>query len=358
MQYLVIFLLFVILGIVRKKSKFILICIYGFLALVAVSFTNGHDINLFKDGYDMPFVDTENEEMYRSTLFANFIILLKFLGFNFSDFRIVCVILWSIPILFFVLKYSKYPTFVVAVCAYFPLLTYGSLIRNGLMAGIVYFAFHVLLNKQGIKGMFWYVCLIGFAGQIHNTAFLYLLALVAIGYKIGTGMLLRWCVVITLVMSFAFQTGLLSILVSPIVGEYYSYAYFSSKGEFLIGHIHYILFIVVNLWAVTIAEKEIKKYVVGSDQLYIYSRFVTRLNILMLVFIPFLFISVTFYRIFLNLLILNVISVSNALAIVARRKSQKVQLMKNIFIIAYIMEVYMYNLGMGEFTLFWESISI
>ena len=78
----------------------------------------------------------------------------------------------------------------------------------------------------------------------------------------------------------------------------------------------------------------------------------------MLVFIPLLFISVTFYRIFLNLLVLNVISISNALALVPRGKVRKVQIMKNIYIIAYIMEVYMYNLGMGEFTLFWDSVSL
>lgn len=358
MVYFLIFIVFIFLGIINKKSKFILLCIYAILFVVSISFTSGHDINLFKDGYDMPFVDTENEEMYRSALFANFVILTKLLGLDFYEFRIVCVILWSIPILFLVFRYSKCPTFVIAVCAYFPLLTYGSLIRNGLMAGVVYWAFCILLQKHGIKTVFMYFIIIGFAGLIHNTAFFYLLALLAIGHKIETGLLLRWCILISLVVGLAFHVGVLSNLASKVVGEYYSNLYFSSKGDFLIGHVHYIVFIIVNLWAVTLADRETSKYVKKDSKLYVFSRFVKRFNILMLVFVPLLFISVTFYRIFLNLLVLNAISVSNALAIVPSGKTRRLQMMKNIYIVAYIMEVYMYNLGMGEFTLFWDSVSL
>lgn len=358
MQYFFIFLLFIILGIIWKRSIIILICIYLMLLVVSVSFTNGHDIILYKDAFEQPLVDPENDEIYRSALFANFIILLQLLGLNFNEFRIVCVILWSLPLLYFIIRYSKKPTYVVAVCAFFPLLTYSSLIRNGLMVGVLYWAFIILLDKHKYKRYILFILLVAFASLIHNTAFFYLLALIAINNKISTKSLIKWSFSIPIIAAVVFQSGLANSIVSKLIGEYYSDHYLTIKGDFQPGHIHYILFIFVNLWAVAIANNSIMKYVNKNSKTFKLSLFVKRLNILMMIFIPLLFISVTFYRIFLNLLILNVICVSNSFFIVKNKYIHNIKTLNIIYLIAYIMEVYMYNLGMGEFYIFWNSISI
>ena len=274
MVYFFIFILFILLGIINKKSKFILLCIYIILFFVSVSFTDGHDIVHFKDGYDQPFVDPEDVEIYRSAIFANFVILLKLLGLSFYDFRIICVTLWSIPILCFILKYSKLPTFAVAVCAYFPLLSYSSLIRNGLMAGLVYCAFLILLRDRNYKGCVLFILVTGFAGLIHNTAYFYLLAIIAIGDKFSNKSLIKWSMIISIIAVVIFLSGFLNSIVSIVVGDYYADHYLSVNGEFRFGHIHYILFIIVNLWAVTIADRETNKYLGINDKLYIFSRFV------------------------------------------------------------------------------------
>ena len=359
MAYFIITLSLVALGIIKKKSTGVDICLYFAIFVVSVCFTEGHDLSLYRDGYEQPYVDSDNVEMYRSLFYASFVFILKFLGFSFFQFRIVCFILWSLAALFLIKKYSKYPTFVFSVCTLLPLLANASLIKNGLMVSIVYVAIYQLNKRQNKKGLILYTFLILLAGYMHNTAYCYLLGIIAIGKHFSSGTLLRLSMTSSFILVFLLLSGILRHILLLIVNDYYAEHYFSQLGDFYWPHFHYFIGIFVNLWFSFRAEK-IERATIGTTDQYLweFSRFVKRMNILMILFLPLIIVSVTFWRIYLNLLPLTVISVANASYNYDIKKNNKGKYLKFSFLTYYYSVVFLYNLGQGTFFEFWNSIQL
>lgn len=358
MIYFAILFLFVIMGIIWKQSKLVLLCLFAILFVVSVSFTEGYDLKNYEYGFNQSIVNVDDVVMYRSVFFATFISLLKLFGLSFQQFRIICFLLWSISIFAFVLKYAKYPTWVIAICTFFPLLTYSSQMRNGMAISIVYLALYYLFNKGGKNRLILYTALIVFAGLIHNISFIYLFGIIAIGDRIKTKSLLYFSITFAVVSVILYGSGLLHWVVLHTMGSYYADLYFAGTDIFLISNTHYYLEIIINLIFSIIVERYERNHLTDDSFMWTFARFVLRLNIILIAAFPALFISMAFYRVFQNMYILTAITVANTSSHYIVNGIDERAVLRYAYLAFYLCLTVLYNLSEGTFMEFFGSIQV
>ena len=358
MFYFGILLLFVILGILRRKSKIILICLYAILFFVSVNFTEGYDLKNYENGYNKPIIDVDDVVMYRSFYFATIISLLKLFDISFFQFRILCFFLWSISIYAFALKFSKYPTWVIALCSFFPLLTFSSQMRNGFAISIVYLAFYILFSTNKTKGKYVFTVLVVLAGLIHDISYFYLFGIIALGTKIKTGSLICFCLCFNFIFISLYSSGFLYWLVSHTLGSYYADMYFVRSDGLSISGLLRIICIFINLRFSFFVEKFERLHRTNNSFFWTFSRFVLRLNVLLLSTIPLLFVSMAFYRIFQNMFVLTAITVANASSHYFVKGVDHRRFLRCAYLAFYICLTSLYHLIEGTFLEFFGSIKL
>lgn len=356
MVFFYILLFFVIGGIIRKQSLLVLVCLYVVLFVISIHFTEGYDLKNYEYGYNQSIINVDDDVMYRSAYFATLITIMKFLGISFFQFRILCFLLWSTSIFAFVLKYSTYPTWVIALCTLFPLLTFSSQMRNGIAISMVYFGLYILFKNNQKKGIIIYTILILFSGLIHNISYIYLLGIIALGNKIKTGTLLRFSLYFSLFSIVLYGSGFLYWLVSHTLGSYYADLYFVRTDIFLISSIHYYIGIFVNLRFSFFVEKYERLHRTNNPFFWKFSRFVLRQNIILISAIPLLFVSMAFYRIFQNMFILTAITVANTSSHYFVKGTDQRSFLRGAYLAFYICLTVLYNLSEGTFMEYWGSI--
>ena len=355
MIFLAVLLLLIIIAQLEVQSKILYGCLCLMAFIVAVHFTEGYDLGIYEIIYESPLEDVESDE--KSVLFSGFMLLCNTFGVSFYHFRIICFLLWSIPIFMFIYKCSCFPTWVLALCIFFPIITFGSQMRNGVAMGFVYWAFFVIYFRQDIIGKIIFVSLLCFAGLIHYVAFFYILALLALWNYIRTDILLICCLSVLFIILFGLQSGLLYQVTGYLFGDYYADFYFSQIDAFVWGNSHLFVTISLNAWFAYFAEKVESMFVSEDSKEWMFSHFVSRLNIVLLPAMALLFVSFSFYRIYQNTMILTALSVANASRHYIDYSSGNNPL-RNSYLILMFVITFMFNFGQGTFFEFFSSISL
>jgi len=379
-MYFFVLVLLIAASFFKKNSKGLFYLLYFFIFFVAVSFKEGHDLSYFELGFDNSiFLDTDHDD--KSLVFRIYGTFLKSIGLSFYQFRIVCFLIWSIPLFFFIRHFSKCSALVAGLCSMFPILVFASQIRNGVAMGFVYLAFFSLLKRSDLKGILLFVALICIGGLIHNSVFVYLLGLIAVKPRPKVRPLFSVSLIIILFSSSIIGSGLLGVIVSELFGEYYANFYFSQLEPFVFGNIHYFIGLFINLWFCYQADIILRgNYGRVSSELIRFSTFVFRLNIVLIALTPLLLITLSFYRIYQNIFVLSVISVMNASLYCHGGRKKRVdnhrecsqgQLIvlrsgmrksgvyfRTGYALLYLIITFLYQYGQGTFFEFWNSVSM
>ena len=355
MIFIAILILLIIAAQFEVQSKILYGCLCFLAFIMTVHFTEGYDLSNYEIIYDSPLEDVESDE--KSVLFSGFMLLCNTFGISFYHFRIICFLLWSIPIFLFIYRCSCFPAWVLGLCMIFPILTFGSQMRNGVAMGFVYWAFLLIYFRRDILGKILFVLLLCFAGLIHNVAFFYILALVALWNYVRTDILLICCLSVMFILLFGFQSGIFYKITAYFFGDYYAEFYFSQIDSFVWGNSHLFVTISLNAWFAYFAEKVESMFVPEDSNEWIFSHFVSRLNIVLLPAMALLFVSFSFYRIYQNTLILTVLSVANASRHYIEYSSGNNPL-RNIYLVLVFFITFMFNFGQGTFFEMYSSISL
>ena len=134
MLFFIILLFLIGLSLGNKDSKLILVLLLLLLFVLSVGPQGGFDISGYEEHYNMPFANAED----RSYASDSLMMLAKAIGLSFKQFRMFIFFVWCIPIVLFLSKYCKYPTFVIAVCFLFPILSFSSQLRNAMAMSFFY----------------------------------------------------------------------------------------------------------------------------------------------------------------------------------------------------------------------------
>lgn len=346
MLYFIFLLLFIFIGINKGKSNIIFWCLCFLIFIIANHTTSGNDITNYEIAYNNPLSEEISSE--RSVIWSALNLMLRNLGVTFYEFRILCFLIWAISIIGFIKKYAKYPTYVLAVCSLFPILSFSSQIRNAISIAFVYIAIRFLL-KDGQKWISLFFLLI--AGFIHYIAFFYIVIYLT-ELKIRTSSLLKCSLIFAFISIFLISSGLLYNLLSISLG-YYADFYFAGEKEFVapINYIVYISAIFINLYYSVVACKNTGQQIINGTNVKRLCRFVSRLNVISVAAIPLLFVSLSFFRIYQNIIILTAITLSNMNS--NYQKTQNLRLAYATFILFLAM---FFFYGSGEFLTSIESI--
>lgn len=360
MKYFIVVFILILIGAIRKQSKLVFWALYFVLFFVAVNFSEGRDLRVYENGYEQPFINVEDDVMYRSTLWGFFMIFSNYIGLSFFYFRVLCFLIWSIPIFYFIKKHTKYPTWVAATALLFPLLQFSSQMRNGVAMAFVYLGLSILLSLNNSKGKWLFIAILAFAGLLHNGVYFYCLGILALFPKIKTKTLLFVVLLFVSTSVFLIESGLFSNVITVLFGDYYAARYFSDfEGLFYWKNIPLIIGIFINLWFTYRAANLSRRFsCIESTSTMDFSLFVLRFNIIMLAAIPLMSFSNHFFRIFQNAYILSIISIANASFVCRGDYSLQGNILRKEYFMFYLLLVTgFFTMMDGGYVDFWSSIS-
>lgn len=361
MFYLLITFFVITLGIIYKNSKFVFASLYLVLLIIAVNFWSGYDISNYQLNYESEYLIGDSED--RSVIFAFLMIICKNAGLTFLQFRAICFLLWSAAIVTVIRNFGRFPNFVFAACMIFPLLSFGSQMRNGVAVACIYWAIFLLLKYHNKKGNILYILLVCLAGFVHNAAFIYLTGIIAAS-KLSTKTIRSFSIIgMFSLLVIIFSGSLISVfgyIGGSQVDSYYGIVHLLNGAEFnILVHPFLIIGILINLMFSYLSASHINKNRTDYAQSQlIFAQFTYRLNYVLLTFVPLLFVSGSFYRIYQNLFILTVISLSNASSTYIAQGKFQGHLLRGAFLIFYFFVTYYYCWWQGEFIPLFNSIYI
>ena len=360
MKYFIVVFTLILIGAIRKQSKLVFWGLYFVLFFIAVNYSEGRDLRVYEGGYEQPFINVEDDVMYRSTLWGFFMMFSNYIGLSFSHFRVLCFLIWSIPIFYFIKKFAKYPTWVAATALLFPLLQFSSQMRNGVAMAFVYLGLSILLSLNNSKGKWIFLAFLFFAGLLHNGVYFYGLGVLALFPRIKTKTLLFVVLLFVSTSVFLIESGLFSYVITVLFGDYYAARYFSEfEGLFYWKNVPLTIGIFINLWFTYRAAKLSRRNTcIESNSTMDFSLFVLRFNIIMLAAIPLMAFSNHFFRIFQNAYILSIISIANATFICRGVNSLQGNILRKEYFIFYLLLVTgFFTMMDGGYVDFWSSIS-
>lgn len=290
------------------KSKFLMFLLFLLLLIISVFVQVGYDINNYRESYSVLYTDLEE----RSALFSGLMIMSHGLGLNFSFFRLLCFLIWGLVIFTFVRRYSQLPNYTLVCCFLFPMLTFSSQIRNGVAVGFIYMALSFLFAGRRFWNIFFFTVFLLIATAFHKLSFLYFVCLIAI-FPIGTRKLLNISLFTVFIVTIALFTGFFQTFLRKLSPDNYYVANYVGRPQFdvmLIAVLFFIVFFYTYLSGRSYSLCRISSHLKQKQK--VFSAIVYRINIIFLAFLPLLFISGSFFRIFQNLILLSAISVTNA----------------------------------------------
>lgn len=359
MVYFSIVCFLILLAIIKKQSKFLYLLLYLALLFISTHFSDGFDLRNYEASYNQLFFANDVDESERSLLWDLFLFYANLQGISFSQFRVLCFLLWSIPIFTFVYKYSYFPSWALAITYIFPIVTFSSQMRNGIAVSFLYWGFFLFfLNKTNL-GKWLYVLLVVIAGLFHYVAFFYLLGFIAFCDKINTKSLVRVVSVFVISSIFFIESGSFRLITTAILGDYYNEHYLSELESFFYWkNILLSVAVIVNIWFSYVAMKKYKMRI--NDNSILLSNlpiYIFRFNIIMLLALPLMGISNHFYRIFQNVYILTAVSIANVSSQYMLSKSNVGWWMRCSYLIFYfIFVIGIFSIIDGGFFIYWNSI--
>lgn len=351
MMYFLLYLISAFFSLLAKHSKIIGAILVCLLFIMTVFSQNGNDINNIKDLYDDNIVTADLLE--RSSLFVTVILFCSNAGITFTQFRILQFIIWFTCIFFFIKRFSKIPVLVLACCFMFPMCGFGAQFRNGIMVGFLYLALYCLFSLEKKKGIIAYCVILVLASLVHSMALIYY-SLVFVMLPIERNKFSKYCILGCIAMAVVVNSSMLFGFVANNFGDWNS-RYFSELGSMGLTMFILIFGIVANLFFTNRFGNMIQRHPTyyNEHQLAL-AEYALRVNYVMLALVPFLFFSLSFYRIFQNLYILTAIISINAYCI--QRKSRNEELA--LFLFIYAMITIYYSRWQGEFLTYLNGIHL
>lgn len=351
MIYLFIYIFLAICSFIFKRSKFVLYLLMSLLFIMTVFSQAGNDINNIRDFYDYNVVTSDLVE--RSSLFAGIVLLSSNVGISFTLFRVIQFLIWCLVLYKFIKRYSIFPNLVFSCCFLFPLCGFGAQFRNGLMVGFLYLAIFCLISMKKKKGVILFVLLIIFASRIHSLALMYL-CLLAIHLPISTEKLTKICVIGCIALYGLLNYGGLLGIITNYLGEYNSQYFTSTTGANLTMLILFFGIIANTILSYHFSNIILKQKSLFSTKQIEYAYIVPRINIVLASLMPFLSLSLNFYRIFQNVFILTVVLAINSIHI--KHPSKNIELL--VYLSLYFLITVFYIHWQGEFMVFLNGIHL
>lgn len=356
MLYLLAIIFISICGLISTRSKIVYIINFLLLFFVSTHFQAGNDILNLQSTYDSSYNGLDSSE--RSILFYAAFLWLNDLGFSFFQVRCIDFFIWGGSLFFFIWKFTRSHNFVISCSFLFPLLTFPSQMRNGIVAAFIYLGFCCLFlinnRKHGITLFILFAIL---AGCIHYIGFIYLLCLLGL-VPFNRKKVLKYVIIAAFIITILFKAGMIASMVMR-QNEYYADFYFSSNKYdassflFIILSIEIILNYFISNKAANLIACHRELYPTKSIEL---AQFAVRVNIIFLTFIPLVLISGTFFRIYQNLIILTLVCVANASLAFLNKKNRFDY--KLLVILFYLLFSVFYVRWQGEFFTFFNSIRL
>lgn len=306
MVYFLLLCFAIIGGLVFRKSKFFLICIYILLYIISMYSGYGNDLSNLNSSYDLNMITNDANE--RSIVFYSLMNFFNMAGFSFHQFRQIHFIIFNLSILFLILRFTRDYSYVVACCAIFPILSFSSQMRNGLGVAFLYLGLVVLMTikKKTLKVVI-YLLLLSLAITIHYIFAVYLLAFVPL-FKWNRKVLLKRSLLAMCFLLVIILGGRISF-VSSLMGDWYG-MYFSGLDFSISVQVPLIIFILINTFFTCKCEDYVMmRNYYSADEKRIVS-FTSRLNIVFIALIPLLLLSGSFFRIYQNIFILSIVSIA------------------------------------------------
>lgn len=251
-------------------------------------------------------------------------------GLDFFWFRFIVIGICLFALYFFLIKkYTYNANFVLAFYLLYPMIIDSEQLRNFIAMTIVLVSIR-LLEKSSTFYRMMYLGVVGIAGTFH-TAFLFYLPLVFVTNKknsrftkvIAASSLFMMAVMILNNNKLPFADFIIETIDDRRVTRYLSS---STTLGFVMPLVLTISSIVLVLWAKRISDRDMKRYR-GNSLLYVQNEvseariryennFITLIfwiNLLSSFFFPFFIITLQFYRLPRNLLLLNIITYAIAI---------------------------------------------
>lgn len=356
MIYLFLVIILILTGLVAPKSK--LFFCFNILLVVFLSthFSGGNDISNIEDSfYATNFNVNEGE---RSWVFYSLLLWLNDNNISFDQFRLIDCAIWGIPIFGTIYLFCKHKNYVASTCLLFPILSFSSQIRNGITVGFVYLAIiSLFLLKDKKYGISLYILFTIISGLFHYIGFLYLLGLLAL-INFDPKKYYNYVFIGTILLFFLYTSGSVFSLIGGY-SSWYADTYLAGGGNkswFLF--IVLSAFIIINYkWVENCEYKIMRSKELFNASVIEFTCFVTRLNFVFLPFIVLILLNGNMFRVYQNLFILSVITISNA-SVAISHKNGKGNDYRLLYFLFFILLTTFYNKWQGEFLSFFNSIKL
>lgn len=319
MQYFIIAIMAVLVlcAFVRKRARLSSALLLFLGAVIIVCCTNTPDMVNLQNRYDQGHFNGLAEG------FSLLMRCIKALGFSFAGFKVLYMLATMIPVY---MLYRKYTGQVAVACALFMIFPYTSFtgqIRNGLAAVIVMCALMWYITSKKKHSWIGYMAVVLLASTIHPSVLIYMVGLLA-KYKISIKRLLVLVLAAAGAVLVALVSGLLYKLVSLIFDSPRVLQWFSLEDTtgnnikiFLVVFCGQLLGTFTFLY---VRRKMGPEGLAGMEQpaavpgKRVFVRLngrqldaLCRVNVMLLVILPFYAISPTFFRLYKYILIVDYI---------------------------------------------------
>ena len=237
------------------------------------------------------------------------------LGFSYSQFRFIIIMLMILSYFFVVKKLTPNTTNVIMLYTIFPFCINITQLRFAMALPFLYVGIYLLLkNKErNLKNIIGYVLCIILGGLIHTSIFLFILFLIPIIFKKNWKKILIVLLVISIL--FVFTSSVLSIVGNNLITKKINFVLKrSTEGTNGVIRTHLGTFVKCSIWLAIYfviheyMKRKIYKYMNERDKFIDDSIF--KFNICSIVFLPWIFYVTDLCRLYEATLLINYVSLS------------------------------------------------
>jgi len=308
-------LLLGVLGFIKQKSKFVMISLFLLLWILFGFNTSNADYMIYNLIYDGHYPNHEFGFMLLVNLFSN-------LGFTYQQFLISISLICYLILFRIINKYTIGTNYVIALYFIFPFMLDVVQIRNFIAMTIILLGIQYLLSDKK-RATIKYIVAVLAASSIHYTSLFYLI-LVFARFKSWKKLLLTFSMISIVGATIAY-TNIIPSAMGIIFESDKVTNWFQGRTRF--GFLIPIIFQLISFGFVYYSHYKYRKTEQkkeNDNNVYPNDRFknvdvhqnklleiVFRINIVLLIAIPFYIFNVSFFRLFRNVLLLNYIVVTN-----------------------------------------------
>ena len=327
-MYILIIIVLIFFSFFKPKSNTIAILLFLFMWLLMGFNTENADFSNYLNGYyEINLLDPQFEYGLKDPGYDSLIFAFKYLGFDFYQFKIIISFICLFLLYKTIRKFSIYPALVTTCYFLFLFALDVTQFRNFISIIIVIFALRYIIEDE-IKGTIIFIILVLLASSIHSSSIFYLLIILK-RFKIGLKLILIIVLILVLIVAIL-KANLFNNIAILIERDEINEIY--KEGVSNLAFISMIIVHLINVYYISLYKSfpiendfknngdSIKKISSGSIEnsfkmqniiKFTNSNLVPFMSILVLLLIPFYSDNLIYARLFRNILIFNIIFISN-----------------------------------------------